>query len=208
MLLEWRGVEEDLQHAVRVFLELRRFGRRVTVAEDKKIDVRGRVAGILQLEQRRGWLADGAVDELVVRVDVDGPEFAEGVLVVALLEDDLHGMLGRGEAQRFREGAADFVGLVGGLPFTEDGSESAGVEQLVGGAVAHLEVVLAEIGVVDGLGEIAGPGQRFEDDVAHAEELGMIVAGVVVVEAHGARRGGEQGNGGNENEERKFAKRH
>jgi hypothetical protein len=143
----------------------------------------------------------GPGHEHVLGVDHQGPELVEDVARVALLEEHLDGLLGSGEAQRLVEGAVDLLGLAGGLPLAIDGGEPARIKEAVGGLVADLEEVLAEVGLVDGARGVAGPRQRLEDEPVEAEALLGGVTGVEVVDAEGARSGGGGAGGHQQGEQ-------
>ena len=143
-----------------------------------------------------------AVDGGVRGVDHGGPDFAKFVVGPALFEDHLHGRGGGGEAQRSRERRGVAFSLVGGFPLAVDAGKAARVEQAIGGAVDHLEVVAAEIRLVDPAIERPRPG-AFQHDGVEGEVFFGSIADVDVVDPHGARRL-RGGDGGEEDEESDF----
>src|SRR5215210_6887990 len=85
------------------------------------------------------------------------------------------------------ERAVDIFCFVGRLPFAVDRSEAARVDDAIGLSVYHLEGVLAEVCIINGLLRVAGPGERLDKDAIKAEHLLRGVSRVIVIEPHGGR---------------------
>ena len=178
-----------------VALELGALARRVAVAEDQQIQLPGRIAALMDLDQRSGIGAGSANDELVRRIDFRAPDIAKRVPGIALPDDDADGPVWRGESQRLGERAVGVLRLCSCLPLAVDRAEAARVQHGATDRIGDLEEVLAPIGLVDRPRRVARPGQRFEDDAIDAEALFLHVAGVVVVQPHRLRSRGP-GTGG------------
>src|SRR4030095_13290667 len=133
-----------LGQAPRVLLELSALGGRVAVSQDQKVHLLGRRTRLLDLEKSAPRRRGGGVDENVLWAQRERPDLVEGVLGVALLEDDLDRALRRREAQRLGERPPDVLGLAGGLPLAVHGGEPAGVQDPIGLTADHLEEVLPE----------------------------------------------------------------
>ena len=89
-LLEGREGEEDVGEPPRVLLELRALGRRVAVAEDQEVHLRGGIAVLLDREERRRATGGGRVDEHVRRDRRASDQTSRNALLrVPLLQHDL-----------------------------------------------------------------------------------------------------------------------
>src|SRR5438046_40015 len=77
-----------------VALELRPFGCRIAVPENQQIEFDGRIAALVDLEQRPGVCRPpGSIDELVGRIDRDAPDVAKRIFLITLLEDEASGLV-------------------------------------------------------------------------------------------------------------------
>ena len=141
-----------------------------------------------------------ALDEHVGRIDSCGPHRLERLRRVAPLHHDVDRPGGRREAQRLLERPVRLRGLGRGHPLAVDRRIAARVKDAAG-RVAHLETVLAEIGVVDRPRRAARPRQRLDHDAVDGEDLGALASGVREIEPHRRRlrgwrrkhrKGGEQ----------------
>src|ERR1035438_1307531 len=79
--------------------------------------------------------------------------------------------------------------LAGGLPFGKNRTEPARIDELPASLLAHLKPIISQPALVDRFVRISRPLQRLEDCAIQREPFVVGVAGVVVVNAHGARRG-------------------
>jgi hypothetical protein len=116
----------------------------------------------------------------------------ESILRVAAFDDHLHGRRGRGETQRLVKLPPDFGRLGRFLPLSEDAGVSARIEHAVGLAVQHFEVILAQVGVVDGAIQAAGP-RPFQHQAIERDLLFGGGAAVETIQAHGSGIGRRQG---------------
>ena len=199
--LEGRGGEENAGQALGVAMPFVHFGGGVAVSHEQKVHLVARFAILHDSPDFDAGGGAGAVDGGVGGIDCDGPEFVEGILAVAALDHDLHGSGGGREAQRLGKLAAHGGGFRGILPFPEDTGEAARIEHAIGFGIEHFEEIFAEVGVVDGAVEAAGPG-TFED---YGVERHLLLGGgaaVEAIDAHGAGIGRGEGGEGHEKEDR------
>jgi len=180
-------LEQDPHQPARVPFALAALGRGVAVAEDQEVELLGRLARALESDQLAGRRRRRRVDQQVVGIDHRRPDLPEVVGPVALLDHHLHRRLGARETERLGEGAVHLARLAGRLPLAVDRREAARVQDPPRRAVDHLEAVLAEVGVVDGLAEIPRPRQRFDHHPLEREPLLARVAAVEVVDAQRRR---------------------
>src|SRR5713101_221453 len=177
--------EERVHQAFCVGVEFLHFGGGVAVAENEQVHLlRGRAVLKKRPDAPTGRKI-GRNDEARVRVNRGGPDFAEYVFGVALLQRHLHRPLRPGEAQRLMKRPPELLGLAGSLPLAVNGGEAAGVEQAIGRAVGDLEQVFPEVGVVCQARAAAGPW-AVGDDAVERDVLFGGCAAVEVVHAHGA----------------------
>ncbi len=179
--------EQDVDQAFGVALELGPVGGRVAITQDQQIDLGSRVAVPQEFQHRPGRRRRGPIDEDVGRVDEQRPHLAKRVPCVPFLQHDLHGSGRHREAQRLLERASRRLGLPRRFPLAVNRREAARVDDAVARAVDDLEQVLAEIRVVHRPRRVARPRRRLDDDAVEREHLGRCGAGVVVVDAEGAR---------------------
>src|SRR5213076_740495 len=90
-LLERRGREQRSDEAPRVALELRSLARRVAVTENEEVQLRRRIAALVERDQPSGvGRGRATLDELVGGIDGERPDVLEAVSRVALLQHDAH----------------------------------------------------------------------------------------------------------------------
>jgi hypothetical protein len=130
---------------------------RVAVAEEENVHLVGRVPALLDLDQLLARRL-GGVGQEVAGVDLDRPDLLEGVLLVALLDQNLDRPRRQREAQRLVEGAMSLPRLAGGLPLAVDRGEAPRVEEPAAAGLANLEEVLTQVGVVDRPVRVSRPG--------------------------------------------------
>lgn len=83
----------------------------------------------------------------------------------------------------------DRLGLIGGLPFPINRGKSAGIDDLLGRLLDDFEVILSQVGAVDGAGRVSRPGKRLDDDPIETEQFVGRVPGMIVVDPHCPRNG-------------------
>jgi len=97
---------------------------------------------------------------------------------LALFQRDLDRNVGAGKAERLRKRPVRMEGFFGLAPLSEDGIESARVQQLSALPVVNLEQVVAESAFVDCLRWISRPIQWFEYGAIQTEPFFFGVPGV------------------------------
>src|ERR1051325_785168 len=85
ILFERRRREEPLGETARISFKLLRFGSRVAIAENQKVNTVFRLARFLYRDQGRGRHRLRAIDKLIRRIDRRGPDVLEDILRVAFL---------------------------------------------------------------------------------------------------------------------------
>jgi hypothetical protein len=182
------GGEKSIEKAPGISLEFLQLPGRVAIAENQEVDLGLRIAIVLDLDDGRGSELFRAVNIDVGGVRERRPNLAKGIFRITLFENDLRGLRGSGKAEGFVKGAVQLLRFVGRFPFAINGTETAGIEEAIAGAVAKFEEVLAEVRFVDGLVAVSRPRARFETDAIQAEEFLRSMASMEIVEAHGLWR--------------------
>src|SRR5258707_14613724 len=94
---------------------------------------------------------------------------------IVLLQGVLDRRLRRGKAQRLAECAHDRFGFVGRLPLAVDRREAARIKRALALLISNFKEVLAKIGVVETLAQIAVPRQGLGHNVVYPEYLLLLV---------------------------------
>ena len=203
VLLEGRRRKQGVRQAACVAVPFVHLRGRVAIAQKEQVHL---VAGrpVFEdgphVELGRG----GAVNGRVRGVHHHRPDLAKLVAGTALLDHHLHGRARRGESNAFGKRAPDQFGFIGGLPLAVCAGKPARINQAIGGAVDHLEVVLPQVGLVDPAVERPRP-RAFERDGIERQGLLGSRAGMHVVEPHGTRGGrlsGGKGGGRGEGQQK------
>src|SRR6185369_17348348 len=126
------------------------------------------------------------------------PDVLEVIFLIPLLQDNGYRAGWSGEAQRLLERALARFSFVGRFPLAVNRGKAPRIQQLLRLHIANFKEILTQIRRIDRLLRVAGPWQRLDHDAVNAEHLLRRIAGVVVVESHRGRRGGERRRDNNE----------
>ncbi len=141
----------------------------------------------MKLEQRSCRDPGSAFDELVGRVDREGPDFDEAVFGIPLLHDHSDRLVHERKTERLGKGAVHGFGFGRRFPLAVDRAEATRKDDPTGRGVGHLEEVFAAVGFVERPRRIAGPRERFHDDAIEAEPLLGRVPRMKVVDSQRRR---------------------
>ena len=136
---EWLLEKQRIHQALRIGVEFLHLGVGVAIAQDEQVHlVRWRPV-LENSPDAPGRHRVGQDDEPRVGINRRGPDLAEDVFGVALLERHLHLPLGPRKPQRLVIRPPGFLRLACSLPLAIDRREAARIEQAVAGPVGHLE---------------------------------------------------------------------
>ena len=118
-------------------------------------------------------------------IDDEIPIVVKNVVAVTCPDGDLDRSPGPGESNRFAECSPHSPeGFSHGLPFTEYGVESPGIDQPVGLHIVHLEQVFPQVEGIDQIHPTAGPDRLPEDFVVGIDFI-IVGSGMKIIQPQG-----------------------